>query len=356
MPPRSAGAKPKKSQAAKKTSSRGSTKATPRSTKRSTKATPRAARSLTAVRAGRDRGKAKATPRSARGSTKATQRSARGSTKATPRSARGSTKATQRSTPGRTKASPRATKGATKATPRSAPGRTKASPRATKGATKATPRSAPSATTATPRSGRGSTPVRPRASAAVAADVAAPAPIESNGDESATWVTLPQASDASGVSVSAIRKWYRAGRIESRLEVGGVGGRQRLVPLEAVMAHAQRSGGPQAGQMAAPALDVEAEADEAVDGVAPTGRGFLVPRDAWDSMVTQLGNLHQAGQDLAEAGERAAKAETEASFLRDRLVEMRAENDSLRTGRPAPAPPAVPSQEERRRRWFRRGP
>jgi hypothetical protein len=51
---------------------------------------------------------------------------------------------------------------------------------------------------------------------------------------------------------------------------------------------------------------------------------MIVPVDAWNKMLTQLGNLHEAGQQLAEARERAAKAETEAAFLRERLAEMRA--------------------------------
>jgi hypothetical protein len=40
----------------------------------------------------------------------------------------------------------------------------------------------------------------------------------------------------------------------------------------------------------------------------------------------QLGNLHKAGQELAEARERAARAETEATFLRERLAELRQSN------------------------------
>lgn len=51
---------------------------------------------------------------------------------------------------------------------------------------------------------------------------------------------------------------------------------------------------------------------------------MLVPLDAWNKMVMQLGNLHEAGQQLAEARERAAKAETEARFLKERLAELRA--------------------------------
>ena len=56
----------------------------------------------------------------------------------------------------------------------------------------------------------------------------------------------------------------------------------------------------------------------------PNG-SILVPLDAWDRLLSQLGNLHEAGQQLADARERAAKAETEAEFLRERLREMRRE-------------------------------
>jgi uncharacterized coiled-coil protein SlyX len=52
---------------------------------------------------------------------------------------------------------------------------------------------------------------------------------------------------------------------------------------------------------------------------------MLVPLDAWNKILLQLGNLHEAGQQLAEARERAAKAETETTFLRERLTEMRDE-------------------------------
>lgn len=58
--------------------------------------------------------------------------------------------------------------------------------------------------------------------------------------------------------------------------------------------------------------------------------GVLVPLDQWTKILNQLGNLHQAGQELADARERAAKAETEAMFLRDRLRELREELASER--------------------------
>jgi hypothetical protein len=57
---------------------------------------------------------------------------------------------------------------------------------------------------------------------------------------------------------------------------------------------------------------------------------MLVPLDAWNRMLNQLGNLHEAGQQLAEARERAAKAETEAHFLKERLAELRAQADQTR--------------------------
>lgn len=60
---------------------------------------------------------------------------------------------------------------------------------------------------------------------------------------------------------------------------------------------------------------------------------MLVPLDAWNKMLNQLGNLHEAGQQLAEARERAGKAETEARFLRERLAELRGELEEARGDR-----------------------
>ncbi|MEA3502093.1 MAG: hypothetical protein U9R47_04905, partial [Actinomycetota bacterium] len=63
---------------------------------------------------------------------------------------------------------------------------------------------------------------------------------------------------------------------------------------------------------------------------------MIVPVDAWNKMLTQLGNLHEAGQQLAEARERAVKAETEATFLRERLVEMRNKSREFPVTSPQP--------------------
>ncbi len=64
---------------------------------------------------------------------------------------------------------------------------------------------------------------------------------------------------------------------------------------------------------------------------------LMIPVAAWDKMLSQLGNLHEAGQQLADARERAAKAETEVAFLRERLAEFRER---------AAEPPAAPPVEE----------
>ena len=81
---------------------------------------------------------------------------------------------------------------------------------------------------------------------------------------------------------------------------------------------------------------------------------MIVPIEAWEKMLIQLGNLHEAGQQLAEARERAAKAETEAGFLRERLAELRtspaqapqpeASGDAATEAAPPhDAPPVAPS-------------
>ncbi len=66
-----------------------------------------------------------------------------------------------------------------------------------------------------------------------------------------------------------------------------------------------------------------------------------MPRDAWQGVLEQLAHRNQAGQDLAEARERAARAETEATFLRERLAELRADRDRPSTAAPSPAASAA---------------
>ncbi len=153
------------------------------------------------------------------------------------------------------------------------------------------------------------------------------------------WLTLREASDATGLPLSTVRNWARKGRVPTALEESG-SETHRMVSLEGVKARAR-----QLGQD----LELRAEPDlpktqpsPAEDKTAPPPGTMLVPIDAWDKMLLQLGNLHQAGQQLAEARERAAKAETEAIFLRERLAELR----EAAQGVPAAEPEAVAIEQE----------
>jgi transposase len=54
------------------------------------------------------------------------------------------------------------------------------------------------------------------------------------------WVTLEEATGATGVSRSTLRSWYRSGLIPSKM-VAGAHGPQRIVPLELVVDRALES-------------------------------------------------------------------------------------------------------------------
>ena len=60
---------------------------------------------------------------------------------------------------------------------------------------------------------------------------------------------------------------------------------------------------------------------------------LLVPIEAWQNVLKQLGNLHEANQLMAESRERAAKAEAEAEFLREKLKNTREELETSKQKR-----------------------
>lgn len=78
------------------------------------------------------------------------------------------------------------------------------------------------------------------------------------------WVTLDEAAQATGVSRSTLRSWYRAGRIPSRM-VAGVHGPQRIVPLSLVVDQALAS--PRARRHLEAARTQQAEIDELRDRI-----------------------------------------------------------------------------------------
>ena len=76
---------------------------------------------------------------------------------------------------------------------------------------------------------------------------------------------------------------------------------------------------------------------------APEG-AMLVPLDTWTRILDQIGNVHEAGQQLAEARERAARAETENEFLRAQITDLKAKTRAPRPaeGSQEPTVPATP--------------
>ncbi len=181
------------------------------------------------------------------------------------------------------------------------------------------------------------------------------------------WVTLREASDATGIPVGTLGSWARRGTVDSYLEANG-GRKLWIVDLDGVRSRARELGRPISSVRKPPSPPVSSPRGGGGSGAAADGGGYspsppassqssgvgspltgeqidtmIVPIDAWNKMLNQLGNLHEAGQQLAEARERAAKAETEALFLRERLTELRA-GDAPPTP-PAPSPPAEAATE-----------
>ena len=154
-------------------------------------------------------------------------------------------------------------------------------------------------------------PTEPAAPAAATGDAAA----EAAGGR----VPLREAHHQFGVAPSTLASWARAGKVDAVKEQG----RWMVTPasVAARLSETRTSGSPPG----------RAARRDGAPGPTGDGSSMLVPRDAWDKLMDQLGNLHEAGQLLAEARERAAKAETEATFLRERLSEMRGERDQLKT-------------------------
>ena len=123
------------------------------------------------------------------------------------------------------------------------------------------------------------------------------------------WVTLRRASEATGVSISTLRSWYRKGAIDSRVEKGPNGG-QRIVRLEEV---AERTKPPATKAPAAKAgSNGSGPARGASNGRGASG-GVKVPAE-----------VREVIEDLAVARERAGRAEARADLLEKEVIELRA--------------------------------
>ena len=104
----------------------------------------------------------------------------------------------------------------------------------------------------------------------------------------------------------------------------------------------------------APAAEHAAEPDRAT--IDLEAGQMLVPIDAWTRILEQVGHVHEAGQQVAEARERAARAETENEFLKEQLRELKAQvRPPRRPASPpretvAPAPNVAATEVKRSRR------
>ena len=78
-------------------------------------------------------------------------------------------------------------------------------------------------------------------------------------------------------------------------------------------------------------IQEETPTEEIVENTG--GDNLLVPIQAWENVLKQLGNLHEANQLMAESRERAAKAEAEAEFLREKLKNTRDELETTKKKR-----------------------
>jgi hypothetical protein len=171
------------------------------------------------------------------------------------------------------------------------------------------------------------------------------------------WVTLRQASETTGVPVATLRKWALHETVPSYLDETAVGP-LRMVSLEGIYRRAEDLGRELKGRPPE-AKTSTPEPRKVIDLPPATSHGepevpegtMLVPLDAWTRVLTQLGNLHEAGQQLAEARERAAKAETEAVFLRERLAELRAQLGQTEPPAGAASPPTPPATPQKRSPW-----
>ena len=78
-------------------------------------------------------------------------------------------------------------------------------------------------------------------------------------------------------------------------------------------------------------VEKESENEEIIEKVdTENEENMLVPISAWKKVLDQLGNLHEADKLMAEARERAAKAEAESEFLREKLKNTREELNTFK--------------------------
>lgn len=134
------------------------------------------------------------------------------------------------------------------------------------------------------------------------------------------WVSLREAASAARVSVSALRKAYRQGRLDAVL-VAGAHGPARHVELGQVL----RTVGPATRAARPPAAT-------AGSGQA-TPADLVVPRQEWTALLRELAGVRQLAEDLADARHRAMYAEGRLRDLEQEAQELRAELEAAGRGK-----------------------
>lgn len=133
-------------------------------------------------------------------------------------------------------------------------------------------------------------------------------------EEPGEWISLRDAAAESKVSISTLRNWYRKGLVESRMD-SGPNGDQRMVRRDQILA---RADGKASSEKAASSNGAPETKSPSPD--ADEGRGALVP------VAKALPDLIK---ELADARERAGRAETKAEFLSEQLTEVKVRAERL---------------------------
>jgi len=147
------------------------------------------------------------------------------------------------------------------------------------------------------------------------------------GTPDVTWVSLREANTLTGVSKSALRKWYRTGRIKSQTVEGKHGPEKRVI-LEEVREQAEhREIAPPPESSAPPAT-------------APSEEEALPATLKLVEALTEL-----AGKYAESEGARQ-RAEQKVEHLESRLREVRSEVESQRSAsnQPSSGPPRAEEQ------------
>jgi hypothetical protein len=169
------------------------------------------------------------------------------------------------------------------------------------------------------------------------ADIDNPEPLPDTGmtaDTEREWLDLRAASKASGLSISALRKRYREGRLTSRTVPGPTGEKREVDYLEL---KASRRPGPSTGPVPPSAGLIPLTAYEAI---------HLAYLDAQKRAADEEVGRRIAEHDLARAKGELDRLAEEAARAREELDRVRAELDAARArrrrwGRKAWAPPTA---------------